>query len=636
MRAHIRAALLAAVFVLPACSDFTLPGDVVTQPSLGPQAIQLPLDSVRLGVGKIFVIPAKLPNGEDPTVVEPVLWKTSDTTVATVTSKGEVHAVAPGTATVTATTPAGGAPAIVTVTVAATPTAPVAPDSAKSAAVMPGAPELPRVTVDVAMPSGTGRSIQLNASGDLQAAINDASPGDQIVLPAGATFTGNFTLPAKSGSGWIIIRSGGTLPAPGTRVHPSDAGQMARIVAADPLNPAIRTALGAHNYRLVGLEITDPPSATSGFALVALGDGSSAQNSIGTVAHDLVLDRVYVHGTPTLDFRRCIALNSGSTAIVDSYISECHSKGFDSQAIAGWNGPGPYRIENNFLEGSTENVAFGGADPKIPNMLPRDIVIRRNYFYKPLAWKGVWEVKNLLELKLGERVLIEDNVFENCWADAQTGFAFVFWSVNQDGTAPWSHTGDVTFRYNVVKNVASAFQLTDKYWATSSVPMSRVEISNSVAYNVGASGLGGGGIMYQLNGAISDLHILHNSGLSSGHGLYFVTQPATPLPGLIVKDNVFGGGSYQVFSSYGQGATAWSKYSDANSAMLGNVVVGATVALPPGNFKPVSSAAAGFVQPDGSNLQLSSGSSYHLKATDGTDPGADVGAVLQATSGVTP
>ena len=49
---------------------------------------------------------------------------------------------------------------------------------------------------------------------------------------------------------------------------------------------------------------------------------------------------------------------------------------------------------------------FGGADPSIPNLIPSDITIQNNEFYKPPSWQGVWLVKNLLELKLGNRVLI--------------------------------------------------------------------------------------------------------------------------------------------------------------------------------------------------------------------------------------
>ena len=72
-----------------------------------------------------------------------------------------------------------------------------------------------------AVPSG--RTTVVNAGGNLQAAINNAAPGDTLVLQAGATFTGPITLPNKSGSGWIYIQSSAyaNLPGPGTRVTPS-------------------------------------------------------------------------------------------------------------------------------------------------------------------------------------------------------------------------------------------------------------------------------------------------------------------------------------------------------------------------------------------------------------------------------
>ncbi|HEY7913570.1 MAG TPA: hypothetical protein VIG62_16775, partial [Blastocatellia bacterium] len=64
-------------------------------------------------------------------------------------------------------------------------------------------PELPRVFLDTTYIPPSGSTIYVNAGGDLQAALNAASPGSQIVLESGATFTGNFTLPAKSGNSWI-------------------------------------------------------------------------------------------------------------------------------------------------------------------------------------------------------------------------------------------------------------------------------------------------------------------------------------------------------------------------------------------------------------------------------------------------
>ena len=52
-------------------------------------------------------------------------------------------------------------------------------------------------------------TLTVNAGGDLQAAINRATPGDQILLPPGATFTGLFTLPRKPDVGGldVVIRT---------------------------------------------------------------------------------------------------------------------------------------------------------------------------------------------------------------------------------------------------------------------------------------------------------------------------------------------------------------------------------------------------------------------------------------------
>src|SRR3989442_422817 len=94
-------------------------------------------------------------------------------------------------------------------------------------------------------------------------------------------------------------------------------------------------------------------------------------------------------------------------------IAEIKAVGQDSQAIAGWNGPGPYAITNNYLEGAGENVIFGGADPTIPNLVPGDITIAGNAIAKRPAWRSEnWTVKNLLELKNARRVSIHDNTVD--------------------------------------------------------------------------------------------------------------------------------------------------------------------------------------------------------------------------------
>ena len=74
--------------------------------------------------------------------------------------------------------------------------------------------------------------------------------------------------------------------------------------------------------------------------------------------------------------------------MLNSFISDIKAVNADSQAIVGYNGEGPFTIENNYLEAAGENVMFGGSDPAVTNLVPSDIVLRRNHLFKPLAWRN--------------------------------------------------------------------------------------------------------------------------------------------------------------------------------------------------------------------------------------------------------
>jgi hypothetical protein len=162
-------------------------------------------------------------------------------------------------------------------------------------------------------------------------------------------------------------------------------------------------------------------------SLIILGDVGANQDTLGEVPHDLAFDRCYIYAFPTQPLKRGVELNSASTDITNSYIAGFKVVGQEAQAVCGWNGPGPFRIVNNYLEGAGENVMFGGATATIPNVVPSGIEVKRNHFFKPLSWREGdpsyagqhWGVKNIFELKNAARVVIDGNVFENNWLDAQ-------------------------------------------------------------------------------------------------------------------------------------------------------------------------------------------------------------------------
>lgn len=495
--------------------------------------------------------------------------------------------------------------------------------------------ELPRSSVPTTWVEPTGRRLRVAAGASLQAAIDSATGGDVILLQPGVQYHGNFRLRTKpAGSAWITIMTDTPLPAPGTRMTPARATSLAKLVAVTT-EPTLYTKLGAHHYRIVGVEITAPTTiARMSGTLVAFGYGGSPQTTVESAANNLILDRVYVHGHPTLDMKRCVALNSATSAVVDSYLSDCHSKTQDSQAIAGWNGPGPFKIVNNYLEGAGENIMFGGATPSIPKLVPADMEIRGNHFFKPLAWKGVWLVKNLLELKCAERLLFEGNVFENSWVAGQGGYGVVLKSEGPSSQS-WMVTQDVTFRYNVVRNVAGGVNISANPY-NYVTPARRIRFEHNVLAGVGASNGTTGGRAFQVLDDLRDVALVHNTvvpNVSTGTVLVFDGSQGS---NLTVKDNVWVRGSYGMMASgKAEGIPGldhyWSSWTYAN-----NVQVGFTASkYPSSNFAPSTIAAVGFADYAGGNYALLASSPYAGRASDGTNPGADVAEVLARTASAT-
>ena len=78
---------------------------------------------------------------------------------------------------------------------------------------------------------------------------------------------------------------------------------------------------------------------------------------------------------------------------------------------------------------------FGGADPAVPNLVPSNIEIRRNFLYKPREWFGRATIKASIELKNARNVVIDGNVIES---GGLVG-AFVLTVRNQGGTGAMEH-----------------------------------------------------------------------------------------------------------------------------------------------------------------------------------------------------
>ncbi len=485
---------------------------------------------------------------------------------------------------------------------------------------------LPNKFVTTTGYASVGRIRHVPAGGNLQAALNAAQPGDVITLEPGATYGGPFVLPNKAttSSDYIEIRPASLtgLPLAGQRVTPSHGRFMPKLVSAS-LN-VIAAAPGAHHYRLVGLEVRP----RSGKFLTNLIDLGSDATTLAAYPHSIIFDRMFIHGD-AVGTRRGVALNGINMAVIDSYLSGFREQGADSQAVASWNGPGPYKIINNYLEAASENVMFGGGDPSITNIVPSDIEICYNHFNKPLSWRSQsgWNVKNLFELKNARRVLFAANILENNWADAQVGFAVVLKSSNQDGTAPWSTLEDITMVYNLIQRSGSGIDILGRESSTLSQPAKRILIQNNVLKDIDAAVWGGNGRLFQLvaPGPITRLKIDHNTAPVAGNAFLTIGDEGIVASSFFFTNNIVGRGDYGVKGS-GQSEGTDSLATYASSYIFQrNAIIGVSSAVyPANNFFPSSIASVGFANYAGFNWQLSGSSPYKNAGTDGKDLGADM------------
>ncbi|HLZ39511.1 MAG TPA: Ig domain-containing protein [Candidatus Sulfotelmatobacter sp.] len=557
-----------------------------------------------------------------------------------------------------------------------------------------GPAELPRVYLKTTLADtpAPGSTITVNAGGDFQAALNSANCGDTISLQSGATFTGNFSIPAKScdDQHWIIIRSSAAdpaLPQEGTRINPCYAG-----VASLPGRPAfscpavknvmakilfngtggngpIQFLAGANHYRLIGLEVTRSSPQAHLWNLIA-----PMQDTYAT--DHLVFDRLWVHGTASDETKGGIHLTGATyAAVVDSYFSDLHCIAIhgsctDSQAINGGGGSlvsGPYKIDNNFLEAGAQSIMFGGSPGTIT---PTDIEIRYNHLFKPLMWQpgatgfvggytgDAYVVKNHLELKNAQRVLFEGNLLEDNWGGfSQAGFSIVLTPKTQNGGCMPCQVTDVTIRYNKISNVGGGFDIANVEDATGgyAVAGERYSIHDLVIDNVSKSKYNGDGeLLMMLNTSTTEVlknvtmqHITGFPDLASH--ITSMQDPVPPMSGFVFVNNLVqspiwptwsaGGGYSDCASSETPLTILQTCFGTGGYVFTGNVLVGDFSKYPASKwpagqtFLP-SMDSVGFVDYAHGNYQLSSSSPYKGKSTDGRDPGADVAGLTTMIAGV--
>jgi hypothetical protein len=557
-----------------------------------------------------------------------------------------------------------------------------------------GPAELPRVTVPSAMADtpAPGSVISVNNGGNLQTALNNASCGDTIQLQAGAVFTGMFTVPAKDCdiNHWIIIRTSSpdsALPAEGQRATPCYAGiasltgrpqytcsnaknVMAAVQIEAQGDGPFQLANGANFYRFVGLEITRPAGVKDSARLI-MGQGT---------ADHIIIDRSWLHGAPQGETRNGLSMdNMTNVAVVDSYFSDFHCISgtgtcTDAHAISGGNSTtaqdGPFKIQDNFLEASGEEILFGGGPAKFT---PADIQVLNNHFWKPWQWMPgnpnfvgapnghPFIVKNHLELKNAVRVLVDSNLMENNWGGfSQTGYGILLTPRNQPTqggkgayVCPICQVTDVTIRYTRISHAGGGIQMATVEdipgggHGAPAVAGERWSIHDVVLDDLSKKYVGGGTAFEMVNGwqknPLNTVTINHVTAFPdpAAHMMIFGNPKGNPpMFGLVFTNNLIVTGQYPVWDADGGSgdcaqadipitniSTCFTTFTFSNNGLITPPPAYPPAKWPTNNLFPQTVEDVAFISfnnGNGGNYELEQNSPYKSKGADAKDLGADI------------
>ena len=264
------------------------------------------------------------------------------------------------------------------------------------------------------------------ANGSLQGALNTAQRGGTVLLEAGVTYTGpdqGFVLGGNCMSApiWncITVRTGvtntvgGTVPGqiiptsafpnPAARMTTAYRATLAKLVPGVNNSPALRTIYPGETgttcpaapcrgdgWRVTLIEFGPKATTTESSLgpLVSFGTnrvgksfdfgsctypdatpacwisempGGDTQDQLPEVPQYLSFEQNDVHGDPFIGYKNGILLATRDVRVLRNSFTDLKSR-IENQAVISINGLGPFDVENNFNEATTENTMWGGSD----------------------------------------------------------------------------------------------------------------------------------------------------------------------------------------------------------------------------------------------------------------------------------
>ena len=380
--------------------------------------------------------------------------------------------------------------------------------------------------------SGTGKNITVRAGQDFQSALNQANAGDTILLQAGTTFKGAFKLPKKEGSEFITIRPTATdsqLPAAEQRIDPTKYGNLLPKLVNPNGGAVIESTPSAHHFRFIGIEFGATKNGENNIVQL----GTAQEKSVEELPHHIEFDRCFFKGDPNVGQRRGIAANGRSIRVLNSYFKDFKRRGDESQGITVWAGDGPFEFANNYIEAGGESILFGGGASEL-KVIPSNIIVRDNYFNKPLQWRTEgWLIKNLFELKNAKHAKIQRNLMTNNWTNGQNGTAVLF-TVRADNAN--ATIEDVEFSDNIVRGSGNAVNVLGSEGAGGH----RLTIKNNLFDDINGKKWDSGGV-FLIATDWDGLSVENNTIINSGN---ITTAYGKPILNFIFRNNIIANNEY--------------------------------------------------------------------------------------------
>jgi len=541
---------------------------------------------------------------------------------------------------------------------------------------------------------------------DLQSKIDAWAAGSanvRLKLPSGYVASQIRLKNNTNGNYWLYIEWTGINAVQAEGVHANrntvaTTHANASIIQNDTGldEPAVRCNLSAHHVRLVGIHFRSTATSGAGAStsnLVQLAgsvgsDDFSVQDTAAKAPQWIIIDRCWVDGQDIGKTRNGVQLDARNSCIVDSVINGIWQEGFENHGIVCFNGPGPFKIVGNAVEAGSINIFVGGVDPLISGLQTEDVEIRRNYLYKRPEWNqndkppeypngpfpetgGPSRVtKNLLELKWGNRILVEGNVFDgNYYGGGQYGSFLVWKTENSNGDNTTVQTLNVTYRHNLAKNVSGGYEFIGIGVSEGPVaaPLSRVHHYNNLVYELAADRL------TEINNSSKAIHLSTGANqIQVDHDTVVISQtestsrfakpitfqgdadhgfkinncvlviPIASPPNASDARTIFGDGSRTV--SPDTGTNTFDVFAPSPGVggweFTDNVVVRTYSAQvnPPLSQYVETVSEVGFTNVVAGNFRLNdapgSESAFLGLCADGSNPGADIDLIQLATAGV--